>query len=141
MDLENRSSFSAPLALPLLHPSPEPAPACVTHINAVLASWSRGSLWSRRALWSNSLKGLGKSERKELIFASEETRGLDQKAMAKSHSLTQNLHPLPRLGGLKVAPEQCKALWKALSTSPAPCTGGLYWESKLVTGQQRGLVV
>lgn len=84
---------------------------------------------------------MGKSERQELIFASEETRGLDQKAMAKSHSLTQNLHPLPSLGGLKVAPEHCKALWKALSTSPAPCTGGLYWESKLVTGQQRGLVV
>lgn len=94
--LENKSSFSAPLALSLLPPSPSPCPACplpcVTHIYAVLARWSRGSLWSGRALWSYSLKGLGEREREEFIFASEETYGLNQKATAKSYSFTLHLH-------------------------------------------------
>lgn len=125
--LENKSSFSAQLALPLLHPLPSLGRACplpyVTHIYAVLARWSRGSLWSRRALWSYSLKGLGEREREEFIFVSEETYGLNQKAMAKPYSLTLNLHqpsipqgPPTILGGLRGAQDLCKALWKTLLT-------------------------
>lgn len=94
-------------------------------------------------MWSNSRKGLGESERQELVFPSEGTHGLDQKSMAKSYSLTLNLHPLPAWMGSELLQSSSRLFGKTfrLSTSPAPLTGGPYWECKLVTGHQRGFVV
>lgn len=127
-DLENQSSFSAPWLCPC--PTPVPATPVPWHSHQCRpCQMVQGVLEVQEGLVVQFLEGTGEKWETRAYFSIRRNIRLDQKSVAKSYSLTPNLHPLPAWVGPELLQNSARFLGKPfwLSTSPAPFTGNANW--------------